>query len=89
MAVIVTDWCDPCGRANALWTAYYKLLSGGNAQEISYRDGNVERMIRFNNTAVDLSALKDAAQLASDECNGVNVSARRYAISLGARRRSY
>ncbi len=83
------DWNDPCAKLDELRKRYYALVSGKGTQEVRYKDGNTERHVRFNNTSVDLSNLRDEIKQAELECNGTaaEIERPRYAMRLGSKRR--
>ncbi len=82
------DWTDPCARAQALTTAYYTLLSGGQEIEIRTRTDQAEELVKFQPSKLDV--LQSEMQDAIDECAAKNagrpVSAKRFAITARHKR---
>ena len=77
-----TDWSDPCAAAAALSAAYFKVLSGGQAQVIRFAD----REVRY--TRADLETLRAEKDRQEDLCaekSGQSVR-RRFAITASGRR---
>lgn len=81
------DWTEPCARAAALRSAYYRLISG-DAESLIHRttpEGSEE--VRF--ARADIEKLKLELDAAEAECAVANGSAvparaRRFAIRAGS-----
>ena len=84
------DWDDNCARAAALRQAYYELISGRQAYEISYTANGVARTVRYSviDMKLLLQEIRDAETLCAAE-TGVPVARRRYAITAGSMRRPW
>jgi len=86
----VVDWSDPCAKFKALSDAYYTIISGGNAAEVSYMANGVSRTVKFSFS--NIAALKREMLASEDQCailNGAPRTARRFAIDSGSRRRGW
>ncbi len=82
------DWSDPCARAQALTTAYYTLLSGGQEIEIRTRTGEAEDQVKFQPSKLDVlqSEMQDAIDACAAKNAGRPVSAKRFAITVRHKR---
>lgn len=83
------DWTDACARAQALRTAYYELIAGRQAYEITYLANGVSRAVKYSVTNMKLLVME--MREAEDECaaeNGVTIR-RRQAIVAGSMRTPY
>ena len=81
------DWSDPCARAEALWDAYNRLISGQQESDVTYTANGVTRRVRYG--TANLDRLLNEIRAAEGECaelRGEGVRRRRYAIIAGARR---
>ena len=81
------DWNDPCARAEALWQAYNRLISGSQESDVSYSANGVTRRVRYG--TANLDRLLNEIRAAEGECaelTGQGVRRRRYSIIAGSRR---
>lgn len=84
---MAVDFSDPCQRADALRTAYYKLISGDNESLIRIKGPNGEQEVRFGAGKIELlKAELQASEAACAVANGSVNPNRRYAIRAGVRR---
>jgi len=84
------DWNDPCARFQALQSAYFELVRGGQEAEIRTRTLDAEDLVRF--TKADMNALRMEMRSAEGAClaaQGLPNPNRRFAIGLGYRSRRY
>jgi hypothetical protein len=81
------NWEDPCARADALRKAYFSLIQGTNAYEVTYQANGVTRTVRYS--VIDTKQLLSELRTAEAECAELTGGAsprRRYPMQLGARR---
>jgi hypothetical protein len=78
------DWTDPCARAQVLREAYYRLVSGTNAYQITYKANGVERSVSYS--VVDKASLLNEIRQAEADCGKGTPTRRRFAIRAGSRR---
>lgn len=86
------DWSNPCARADALRSAYYRRLSGEAEVEILTRTLDSEQRVRFAEGSE--ARLLDELRAAESQCHLAGgpvptTAPRRFAITAGARRRIY
>ena len=82
------DWSDPCKRADALWEAYNRLISGQQESDVTYMANGVTRRVRYG--TANLDRLLNEIRAAEGECaemTGQGVRRRRYAIIAGSRQK--
>lgn len=88
-ASAAVDWLDPCQRAAALTTAYYRLLSGEREIEIQTRTDDALEVVKFQPGNID--ALRSEMQDAQDACAAAQAGRpqtnKRFAIRASFRRR--
>lgn len=81
----MTDWSDPCARAEALRAEYYARLSGQGTTRVAQRGGDASKEVWFQE--VDIETLKTELAKAEAECATKSGAARRrFAIQAGSRR---
>lgn len=81
------NWQDPCARADALWDAYNRIVSGTQESDVTYQANGVTRRVRY--AAANLAMLMNAIREAENECaiqEGRPPARRRFAIIGGSRR---
>jgi hypothetical protein len=82
-----SEWNDPCARAQLLWDAYNRLISGAQEATVVYMANGVTRRVSY--AAVSMDRLLNEARAAETECailNGEVPRRRRFAILAGSRR---
>lgn len=82
----MTDWTDPCARAEALRSAYYQLLTGASAVKVTIKANDTLQDTEFQKT--DMNLLLQALREAEAECaaNTPGSTPRRFAIRAGSRK---
>jgi len=83
------NYLNPCERADALRKAYFSLLTGTQAYEITYQANGVTRTVRYSVIKTDqlVAELRNAeAECATLMGIPSEVARRRYPMQLGSRR---
>lgn len=81
------NWADPCARADALWDAYNRIISGQQETDVTYQANGVTRRVRY--ASGNLDRLLVAIREAENECaiqEGRAPARPRFAIMAGSRR---
>jgi hypothetical protein len=81
------NWDDPCARADALWAAYNRLISGQQESDVTYSANGITRRVRYSNANLD--RLLNEIRAAENECalqEGEKPRRPRFAITGGSRR---
>jgi hypothetical protein len=81
------NWNDPCVRAEALWEAYNRLISGQQESDVTYTANGVTRRVRYSSASLD--RLLNEIRAAENECaiqQGETPRRPRFAIIAGSRR---
>lgn len=81
------DWSDPCARAETLRNAYFSLIGGSQAYDVTYQANGITRSVKYS--VIDTQQLLSELRTAEAECAGMTGAEsprRRYPMQLGARR---
>lgn len=83
----IMNWNDPCERAQYLWDAFNRIISGQQESDVTYMANGVTRRVRY--AQANLSMLQNAIREAEAECalqEGRTPARPRFAIIAGSRR---
>ena len=77
-----TNWTDPCARASALRSAYFRLLSGQQEERVRFRNGETDEDVTF--VKADLNTLRTELTEADAQCAALSSGRpRRFAAIAG------
>jgi hypothetical protein len=65
---LAVDWTDACERADALRSAYFRIIAGAQESEVEYLANGVTRRVRYSQS--DLDRLETELRVAEQECQG-------------------
>ncbi|MEE7460678.1 hypothetical protein MFUR16E_04690 [Methylobacterium fujisawaense] len=76
------DWSDPCARASALRSVYYRLLSGSMEERVRFRNGDVDEDVTF--VKPDMNVLRTELTEADAQCAALSSGKpRRFCFTAG------